>query len=132
MPEIPFCEKAFHPQYKTLAKCVGVAKLGADKWPEWARIIALHGWDRVLRAAEDLDPKKRWPPEIEALCRQFQWERDQEEREAKAREVRDTPVQRSPDEVRYATWASYYSQTRVSAPQWFRDLAQRLGKTGEG
>jgi len=131
MPEIPFCEKTFYPLYADLSKCVGVAKLGPDKWPEWARIIAIHGWDRVIRAAEDLEPKKRWPPEVESLCRQFQWEREQEEREAKARELRDTPVQRSPDEVRYATWAAYYAAGAVATPRWFRELAKRLGKEEE-
>jgi hypothetical protein len=128
MPEIPFCEVAFHPEYKALGAVIGQGKLRADLWPAWSRLVALYGWKSVLRAAEYLEPEKRWAAEVESLCRQYQRDDEAAEREAKARELRDTPVQRSPDEVRYATWAPYYAAGTVAMPRWFRELAKRLKK----
>jgi hypothetical protein len=128
MPEIPFCEVAFHPEYKALGTIVGQGKLKADHWPTWARIVALYGWKHVLRASEYLEPEKRWPAEVETLCRQYQRDDLAEEREAKERQVRDTPVVRTPDEDRFAIWLPQYEAKGVY-PMWFRKLAERLGRT---
>ncbi len=68
---IPFSETPFHPEYKQLAAIVGKGRLRSDLWDSWGRIVALHSWKRVLRAANALDPEARWPSQVESLCRTY-------------------------------------------------------------
>jgi len=68
---IPFSETPFHPEFKQLAAIVGKGKLRSDLWDSWGRIVALHSWKRVLKAANALDPDARWPSQVESLCRQL-------------------------------------------------------------
>jgi len=65
---IPFCETPFHPEYKLLGAIVGHGKLRADHWDSWARIVAKYGWKTILRAADQVEPDKRWPAQTEAAC----------------------------------------------------------------
>lgn len=71
-PEIPYGDTPYLPEYKALGAIVGHGKLKAEHWPTWARIVAVHGWKAVLRAADYLEPAKRWPAEVETLCRQYE------------------------------------------------------------
>jgi len=68
---IPFSETPFHPEYKQLAAIVGKGKLRHDLWDAWARVVDLHGWRRVLKAADALEPDARWSGQVETLCRQY-------------------------------------------------------------
>ncbi len=115
-------------QLKRLEAALGWSIKVTDQWVPWDRLRDIYGWAKVLRAIEACEPKQRFPSDVEAVCRQYQRDDEAAEREAKARELRDTPVQRSPDEVRYATWAPYYAAGTVATPRWFRELAKRRGK----
>jgi hypothetical protein len=68
---IPFSEVPFHPEYKQLAAIVGKGKLRHDLWDAWARVVDLHGWRRVLKAADALEPDARWSGQVETLCRAY-------------------------------------------------------------
>ena len=83
---IPFCEAAFHPEYKRLGSIVGHGKLKAEYWDSWARIVAKYGWKTILRAADQVEPDKRWPSQTEVACAAIKASEDQAEIEAKNRE----------------------------------------------
>jgi len=89
-PEIPFSETPYIKEYGLLVAVAGSGRVNAQKWPEWARIVAIHGWSRVLRAADFLDGPKRWPPEVESLCRQYQRDEEIAAKEAADKAESDT------------------------------------------
>lgn len=82
---VPFSETPYIPEYKQLAAIVGKGKLRADLWDSWGLIVAKHGWKRVLRAANALEPDERWPAQTERLCNRYADEAKQEAREAEQR-----------------------------------------------
>lgn len=89
---IPFSETPFHAEFKQLAAIVGKGKLRHDLWDSWGRIVALHSWKRVLKAANALDPDDRWPSQTEKLCNQYARDEVEAEKEAATRErIASTP-----------------------------------------
>ncbi len=90
---IPFSETPFHPEYKQLAAIVGKGKLRHDLWDAWARIVELHGWRRVLKAADALEPEARWCSGVETLCRAYAKDDD----DAKALTLKPDPRPRPKD-----------------------------------
>jgi hypothetical protein len=113
-------------QLKRLEAALGWTIKVTAQWAPWDRLRSIYGWPRLLRAVEACEPGQRFPSDAEKLCLQYQRDSEQEAREAKAREVRDTPVQRSPDEVRYEIWSKHYGIEPW--PRWLRELAKKLGK----
>lgn len=88
MPEIPFAEVSYHPEYKRLAAIVGHQKLKGEDWDVWARIQGKHGWKRLLKAADRIEPLSRWPSSVEAMCDQLMREEVEAEMEWKAKQGR--------------------------------------------
>ena len=108
---IPFCETPFHPEYKRLGAIVGPGKLKAEHWDSWARIVAKFGWKTVLRAAEQVEPEKRWPAAVETACAAIKASEQQAEAEAATRErIAKLPV----------------ITDRTSAAKAFADIRQRI------
>lgn len=48
--------------------------MNADSWDEWARLQSIFGWQLLIKAAEQCDPLKRWPPNVESICLQLKRE----------------------------------------------------------
>ncbi len=97
MSLIPFCETAFHPEYKRLGAIVGNGKLKAEHWDSWARLVDKYSWPVLLRAADRVDPLSRWPAAIESICQSLKLESEQEEKEAESRariDARPKPTDR--------------------------------------
>ena len=73
------------PEFSRLQAILGRRLRDTEQWAPYARLVALHGWKRLLRAAEQADPDKRWAPDLEKLCNRYAEETKQEEREAEQR-----------------------------------------------
>lgn len=73
------------PEFSRLQAILGRRLRDTDQWAPYARLVALHGWKRLLRAAEQADPDKRWAPDLEKLCNRYAEEAKQDEREAEQR-----------------------------------------------
>lgn len=71
---IPFTETAYITEYKKLCVIIGKSKMNADSWDEWARIQSIFGWPLLIKAAEQCEPLKRWPPNVESICLQLKRE----------------------------------------------------------
>lgn len=59
------------PEFAKLQAILGRSLRDTDSWAPYARLVALHGWKRLIRAAEQADPDKRWAPDLEKWCNQF-------------------------------------------------------------
>lgn len=94
---IPFSEVPFHPEYKQLAAIVGKGKLRHDLWDAWARIVEIHGWRRVLKAADALEPDARWSGQVETLCRTYA--KDESDAEAQANRPKPAPRPADPKQA---------------------------------
>lgn len=56
------------------------------QWAPFARLRDLHGWKRLIRAAEQCDPGARWASDMEKLCRQYAVNEVEATKEAASRE----------------------------------------------
>jgi hypothetical protein len=56
------------------------------QWAPFARLRDIHGWKRLIRAAEQCDPGARWASDMEKLCRQYALTEAESIKEAEARE----------------------------------------------
>lgn len=90
---IPWCEVMYHEEYRTLCAIVGRGKVSSpEKWPEWQRLQDKYGWKVLNRAAERVEPEKRWSANIETLCMQLKTNEIEAEKEAITRErIASTP-----------------------------------------
>lgn len=87
------------PEFSRLQAILGRRIKETDQWAPYARLVALHGWKRLLRAAEQADPDKRWAPDLERLCNQYAKEAADEERAAQERErIAALPKPKNPQE----------------------------------
>lgn len=59
------------PEFSRLQAILGRKIRDTDSWAPYARLVALHSWKRLIRAAEQADPDKRWAPDLERLCQQY-------------------------------------------------------------
>lgn len=73
------------PEFTRLQAILGRKLRDTDSWAPYARLVALHGWKRLIRAAEQADPDKRWANDLERLCNRYADEAKQEAREAEQR-----------------------------------------------
>lgn len=84
---IPWCEVNYHDEYRALCAIVGRGKVSSpEKWPEWQRLQEKYGWKILNRAAERVEPEKRWSANIETLCMQLKTNEIEAEKEADSRE----------------------------------------------
>lgn len=62
------------------------------QWAPFARLRDLHGWKRLIRAAEQCEPGARWASDMEKLCRQYAMNEADSLKEAETRErIASTP-----------------------------------------
>lgn len=59
------------PEFGRLCAILGWFIKSTAHWIPFERLVALHGWKRVLRAAERCEPGHRFPSDIEKVCREF-------------------------------------------------------------
>lgn len=64
-----FSYAAAHIAFPKLKSIVG-NKLATSNWEMWHRLILKHGWRCILKAAENIDPLKRWPDSVEQLIKE--------------------------------------------------------------
>lgn len=73
---IPYPDTMMEPHrsnFLALGAIVGRGKIaGPEKWPEWDRIVDKYGWKLVLKAADRVEPEKRWCANVESVCMQLQ------------------------------------------------------------
>lgn len=74
------------PEFARFQAILGWRIKDTAQWAPFARLVALHGWKRLIRAAEQCEPGARWPSDMERLCQQYQRDQAQMEREAEERE----------------------------------------------
>lgn len=74
------------PEFTRFQAILGWRIKDTAQWAPFARLVALHGWKRLIRAAEQCEPGARWPSDMERLCQQYQRDQTQMEREAEERE----------------------------------------------
>ena len=59
------------PEFSRLQATIGRKLRDTDSWAPWSRLVALHGWKRLLRAVEQCAPNERWPNVAETFCQQY-------------------------------------------------------------
>jgi len=59
------------PEFARFQAILGWRIRQTEQWAPFARLVSLHGWKRVIRAAEQCDPGKRWASDIERQCREY-------------------------------------------------------------
>jgi hypothetical protein len=84
---IPFEELAFSPNKEfadRLSAAVGSRRfvVTRDAWPPWQRLVSMFGWPMVCRAAEAVEPGRRYPPAVEATCANMKRDAEQAEKPA--------------------------------------------------
>lgn len=58
-----------HVAFPKLKAVVGT-KLSPSNWEMWHRLVMAHGWRCLIKAAENIDPIKRWPDAVEQLIKE--------------------------------------------------------------
>lgn len=59
------------PEFSRLQAILGRRLRDTDQWAPYSRLVQIHGWKRLIRAAEQADPDKRWASDLEKWCNQF-------------------------------------------------------------
>ncbi len=96
---IPYPEVLMEPNrsnFLALGAIVGRGKIsGPEKWPEWDRLVSKYGWRVLLKAADRVEPEKRWSANIESVCIQIAKDDAEAKAFAEKPEPQTTPLTQS-------------------------------------
>ena len=59
------------PEFSHFQAILGWRIRQTEQWAPFSRLVSLHGWKRVIRAAEQCEPGHRWAADIERQCREY-------------------------------------------------------------
>lgn len=92
------------PQFKELSALIGYSPKTTDTWAPFALLVADHGWNRLLRAARQLQKQDRvYPRDYAVLCHRFKQDEEQAAKEAADKAESDTRrAQQARDRVQAA------------------------------
>ncbi len=117
---IPYPEVLMEPNrshFLALGAIVGMGKIkGPEKWPEWARLVEKYNWRIVLKAADRVEPEKRWSANIESVCIQIAKDDAEAKAFAEKPEPITTPLTQSQRSQRSLTFQTIMAKHGLLSP----------------